>query len=45
LTKEWRLSKLPEEVAFKERKKLKQRKQGWTAQQASEMIVIEGQIH
>lgn len=40
-----RLSKLHEEVAFKVRKKLKQRKQGWTTQQVSEMIVKEGKVH
>lgn len=43
--KSGRLSKLPEEVAFKVRKKLKQRKQGWTTQQVSEMIVKEGKVH
>jgi transposase len=43
--KSGRPSKLPEEVAVKVRKKLKQRKQGWTTQQVHEMIVKEGKVH
>jgi putative transposase len=43
--KSGRLSKPPEEVAFKVRKKVKERKQGWTTQQVSEMIVKEGKVH
>jgi len=40
-----RPSKLPREVAVRIRKKLKQRKQGWTIQQVHEMIVKEGNVH
>jgi transposase len=40
-----RPSKLPNEVAVKVRKKLKERKQGWTAQQVHEIIVKEGKVH
>ncbi|MGA9841144.1 MAG: helix-turn-helix domain-containing protein [Nitrososphaeraceae archaeon] len=40
-----RPSKLPKEVALKVRRKLKERKQGWTTQQINEMIVKEGNVH
>jgi transposase len=40
-----RPSKLSEEVAVKVRKKLKERKQGWTTQQVNEMIIKEGRVH
>ena len=40
-----RPSKLPGEVAVKIRRKLKERKQGWTTQQVNEMIVKEGNVH
>ena len=43
--KSGRLSKLPEEIAFEVRKKLKQRNQGWITRQVSEMIVKEGKVH
>ncbi|HZD35653.1 MAG TPA: helix-turn-helix domain-containing protein [Nitrososphaeraceae archaeon] len=43
--KSGRPSKLPEEVAVKVRKKLKERKQGWTTQQVNEMIIKEGNVH
>ena len=43
--KSGRPSKLSEEVAVKVRKKLKERKQGWTTQQVNEMIVKEGNVH
>ena len=43
--KSGRPSKLPEEVAIRIRKKLKERKQGWTTQQVNEMIVKEGKVH
>ena len=39
-----RPSKLPDEVAIRIRKKLKERKQGWTTQQVNEMIVKEGNV-
>ena len=39
--KSGRPSKLPKEVALNVRKKLKERKQGWTTQQVNEMIVKE----
>ena len=42
--KSGRPSKLSEEVAVRIRKKLKQRKQGWTTQQVHEMIVKEGNV-
>lgn len=44
-SKSGRPSKLPEEVAVKVRKKLKERKQGWTTHQVHEMIVKEGKVH
>lgn len=44
-SKSGRPSKLSEEVAVRIRKKLKQRKQGWTTQQVHEMIVKEGNVH
>jgi transposase len=44
-SKSGRPSKLPREVAVRIRKKLKQRKQGWTTQQVHEMIVKEGNVH
>lgn len=44
-SKSGRPSKLSEEVAARIRKKLKQRKQGWTTQQVHEMIVNEGNVH
>ena len=40
-----RPSKLPGEVAVNVRRKLKERKQGWTTQQVNEMIVKEGNVH
>ena len=43
--KSGRPSKLSEEVGVRIRKKLKQRKQGWTTQQVHEMIVKEGNVH
>ena len=43
--KSGRPSKLSEEVAVKVRKKLKERKQGWTTQQVNEIIVKEGNVH
>lgn len=43
--KSGRPSKLPEGVAVRIRKKLKERKQGWTTQQVHEMIVKEGNVH
>lgn len=36
--------KLPEKIAVRIRKKLKERKQGWTTQQVHEMIVREGNV-
>ena len=44
-SKSGRPSKLPEEVAIRIRKKLKERKQGWTTQQVNEMIIKEGNVH
>jgi transposase len=44
-SKSGRPSKLPREVAVRIRKKMKQRKQGWTTQQVHEMIVKEGNVH
>ena len=44
-SKSGRPSKLPREVAVRIRRKLKQRKQGWTTQQVHEMIVKEGNVH
>jgi len=44
-SKSGRPSKLPEEVAIRIRKKLKERKQGWTTNQVNEMIVKEGNVH
>lgn len=44
-SKSGRPSKLPEEVAIRIRKKLKERKQGWTTQQVNEMIIKEGDVH
>lgn len=43
--KSGRPSKLPEGIAIRIRKKLKERKQGWTTQQVHEMIVKEGNVH
>ena len=43
--KSGRPSKLSKEVVVRIRKKLKQRKQGWTTQQVHEMIVKEGNVH
>ncbi|MGH9975339.1 MAG: helix-turn-helix domain-containing protein [Nitrososphaeraceae archaeon] len=43
--KSGRPSKLSEEVGVRIRKKLKERKQGWTTQQVHEMIVKEGNVH
>ena len=43
--KSGRPSKLSDQVAVKVRKKLKERKQGWTTQQVHEMIVKEGNVH
>jgi transposase len=43
--KSGRPSKLSDQVAVKVRKKLKERKQGWTTQQVNEMIVKEGNVH
>ena len=43
--KSGRPSKLPKEVVIRIRKKLKERKQGWTTQQVHEMIVKEGNVH
>ena len=43
--KSGRPSKLSKEVAVKVRRKLKERKQGWTTQQVNEMIVKEGNVH
>ncbi len=43
--KSGRPSKLPEGIAIRIRKKLKQRKQGWSTQQVHEMIVKEGNVH
>jgi len=42
--KSGRPSKLPEGIAIRIRKKLKERKQGWTTQQVHEMIVKEGNV-
>ena len=42
--KSGRPSKLPEGIAIRIRKKLKERKQGWTTQQVREMIVKEGNV-
>jgi putative transposase len=42
--KSGRPSKLPERIAIRIRKKLKERKQGWTTQQVHEMIVKEGNV-
>jgi len=42
--KSGRPSKLPGQVAVKIRKKLKERKQGWTTHQIHEMIVKEGNV-
>ncbi len=39
-----RPSKLPERIAIIIKKKLKERKQGWTTQQVHEMIVKEGNV-
>lgn len=44
-SKSGRPSKLPEGIAIKIRKKLKERKQGWTTQQVNEMIIKEGNVH
>jgi transposase len=44
-SKSGRPSKLSKEVAVRIRKKLKQRKQGWTTKQVHEMIVKEGNVH
>lgn len=44
-TKSGRPTKLLEEIAVRIRKKLKERKQGWTTQQVNEMIVKEGNVH
>lgn len=44
-SKSGRPSKLPRGVTIRIRKKLKQRKQGWTTQQVHEMIVKEGNVH
>lgn len=44
-SKSGRPSKLPREVAVRIKKKLKQRKQGWTTQQVHEMIVKEANVH
>jgi transposase len=44
-SKSGRPSKLPEGIAVRIRKKLKERKQGWTTQQVHEMIVKEGNVH
>jgi putative transposase len=44
-TKSGRPTKLLEEIAVRIRKKLKERKQGWTTQQINEMIVKEGNVH
>ncbi|MFY9966670.1 MAG: helix-turn-helix domain-containing protein [Nitrososphaeraceae archaeon] len=43
--KSGRPSKLPERIAIRIRKKLKERKQGWTTQQVHEMIVKEADVH
>jgi putative transposase len=43
--KSGRPSKLPEAVAIRISKKLRERKQGWTTQQVHEMIVKEGNVH
>ncbi len=40
-----RPSKLSDQVAVTVRRKLKERKQGWTTQQVNEMIVKEGNVH
>jgi transposase len=42
--KSGRPSKLPEGIVIRIRKKLKERKQGWTTQQVYEMIVKEGNV-
>lgn len=42
--KSGRPSKLPEGIAVRIRKKLKERKQGWTTKQVHEMIVKEGNV-
>lgn len=42
--KSGRPSKLPEGIAIRIRKKLMERKQGWTTQQVHEMIVKEGKV-
>jgi putative transposase len=42
--KSGRPSKLPEGIAIRIRKKLMERKQGWTTQQVREMIVKEGNV-
>jgi transposase len=44
-SKSGRPSKLPKGIAFRIRKKLMERKQGWTTQQVHEMIVKEGNVH
>jgi transposase len=44
-SKSGRPSKLPGDVAVKVRKKRKERKHGWTAQQVNEMIIKEGNVH
>ena len=44
-SKSGRLSKLLEDAAVKVRKKLKERKQGWTTQHVNEMIVKQGNVH
>lgn len=43
-SKSGRPSKLPQGIAIRIRKKLKERKQGWTTQQVHEMIVKEGNV-
>jgi putative transposase len=42
--KSGRPSKLPEGIAIRIRKKLKERKQGWTTQQVQEVIIKEGKV-
>jgi transposase len=44
-SKSGRPSKLPERIAIRIKKKLKERKQGWTTQQVHEMIVRESDVH
>lgn len=43
--KSGRPSRLSERIAIRIRKKLKERKQGWTTQQVHEMIVKEGKVN